>query len=110
MKIKQSLFTCLTLVSLSACNSATDIIDLALPEAETIEGKVLKLEENAFVMKDETSVITVRPADAQAGDFKLLVGEKIRVQGVVDTSNLQAFNAYSITRQDGEHQVFVYYE
>ncbi len=87
---------------LSACATTTPINNLVLPPVSTIEGAVTEIDENGFVLADDSGSIYVLARLPKKEKMNLSLREKIRVYGNLQGGEQRIFDGYVIRKATGE--------
>lgn len=89
-------------VMTSGCSGTTPIKKLALPPVSTIEGTVTQLDDNGFILTDNSGSIFVRAELPDNKKLNLSPGEKVKVYGNLQGGQDRVFDGYVIGRSTGE--------
>ncbi len=100
---------------LGAC-ATTAISDITFPEPTVITGYVQEIDDEGFVLKDDSGAIEI-DTDGVSFENKMQVGDQITVRGVLDEDDsvgrdyivAEEFDAYSVILSSGEEEVIVPY-
>jgi len=89
----------------TGCTSTTPVKQLALPPVTTITGVVNQLDEDGFVLADESGTIYVyaKPQGNESTD--IAIGENIKVYGNLRGGQTGLFDAYVIKRASGKQMI-----
>jgi hypothetical protein len=97
-----SIVTAVFVLLLNGCAGTTPIKNLALPPVSTIEGDITQLDENGFILMDNSSSIYVRAELPNNRKLNLSVDEKVKVYGNLQGGQKKIFDGYVIKRSTGE--------
>lgn len=88
----------------SRFSNATLVGELRLPETSTIEGAVTAVGKGEFVLTDRSGSILVEMQSDYAEPPELVVGDWVRVAGILDEDarDPREFEAFSLQRPSGE--------
>ncbi len=86
-----------------ACSHTIPIAELSLPAPQRIHGKVVEIDDDAFVLEDATGSIEVEVEGTNAEAAMPQLGDFVTVEGNLDEDDGQEFDAYRIIHTDGTH-------
>lgn len=102
MKISYLPLLTLAVLMISGCVSTTSINSLGLPPVTTIEGNITQLEENGFILADNSGSIQVSAKLIDNKKLDLAIDEKVKVYGNLQGGQEKIFDGYVIKKSTGE--------
>jgi hypothetical protein len=90
---------------LTGCTSTTPVKQLSLPPVTTIAGVVNLLDDDGFVLADDSGTIYVRAKPQNNEQPSITVGEKLKIYGNLRGGQADIFDAYVITRASGKQMM-----
>lgn len=101
MKIRW-IFSILVAVLLNGCGTITPISQLALPPMTTIQGRVMRVNENGFYLKDKSASVFVQAKLMDNKALAITSGESVTVCGNLRGGEEKVFDGYVIKKAGGE--------
>jgi hypothetical protein len=89
----------------TGCTNTTAVKQLSLPPVTTIAGFVNQLDEDGFVLADDSGTIYVHAKPQNNEMPSITVGEKLKVYGNLRGGQAVIFDAYVITRASGKQMM-----
>lgn len=95
-------FGALVVVMVSGCGGTTPIKNIGLPPVTTIEGTVTQLNENGFVLTDNSDSIFVRAKLPDDKKLDVSLHERVKVYGNLQGGQERVFDGYVVKKPTGE--------
>ena len=92
----------IVILMLIGCSSSTPIKDLSLPPVSAIEGTITQVDEDGFMLQDDSGTIYVVAKMPEGGKLNLALKEKVGVYGNLRGGTNRIFDGYVIKRESGE--------
>ena len=89
----------------SGCAGTTPINNLALPPVTLIEGTVTQIDENGFMLKDNSGSIFVKAKLPDNKKLNLALSETVKVYGNLQGGQGRVFDGYVIRKPSGEQTI-----
>lgn len=102
MKMLFSPLFAITVLAITGCAGKTPIAGLGLPPVTVIDGTVTQVNEDGFVLTDESGSIPVRAKLPDGKKVGLSVDEKVTVYGNLRGGAEKIFDGYVVGRAHGE--------
>jgi hypothetical protein len=102
MKIILISFLAIIALVIIGCSGTTPIKNLGLPPVTTIEGTITQLDENGFVLTDNSGSVLVRAKLPDNKKLNVSLDEKVKVYGNLQGGQDKIFDGYVIKKSTGE--------
>ena len=86
----------------SSCASPTPIKNVGLPPVTIIEGTITQINENGFILTDNSGSIFVRAKLPDNKKLDVSLNEKVKVYGNLQGGQEKIFDGYVIKKPTGE--------
>jgi hypothetical protein len=86
----------------SSCAGPTPIKNIGLPPVTIIEGTITQINENGFILTDNSGSIFVRAKLPDSKKLNVSLNEKVKVYGNLEGGQERVFDGYVIKKQTGE--------
>ena len=105
MKTSFLFLLAIVVLVVSGCAGTTPIKNLALPPVSSIEGTVTQLDENGFILTDNSGSIFVRARLPDNKKLDIALDEKLKVYGNLQGGQEKIFDGYVIRKPTGEQVI-----
>jgi hypothetical protein len=86
----------------SSCAGPTPIKNIGLPPVTIIEGTITQINENGFILTDNSGSILVRAKLPDNKKLNVSLNEKVKVYGNLQGGQERVFDGYVIKKPTGE--------